>query len=338
MATPPRMMVLNYYGYEYFCALPETFDTVAHITAALSVPATHLIRLSLPAADMHRYGLQQYLAGNSVYMQRVEREALRVGGEASTPPPSSGAKSAEAKPGAKEPGKEAPKPGPAAKEKPKPAPKTVEQTLHARTLDNKEVKCTASVTGELAKGPPPGRYLGTFSVDKDHAQAFHGKQLSDVQHAVKSELWIVDGELTTVVEQDQSIVRVLFRPSSDRSRLEMIYGGGEKAVEVSLTLKGWTVSSTYPYTPIRGTEGSDDSLRWFLRVKPNGVIEDVLHSVEMSGIFYELIPKQAPQPKSMKPDSPLVPGMLTGTVRRADAQHGPTSARRRDSASPSRTF
>lgn len=26
MATPPRMMVLNYYGYEYFCALPETFD------------------------------------------------------------------------------------------------------------------------------------------------------------------------------------------------------------------------------------------------------------------------------------------------------------------------
>lgn len=75
-------------------------------------------------------------------------------------------------------------------------------------------------------------YLGTFSVDKDHAQAFHGKQLSDVQHAVKSELWIVDGELTTVVEQDQSIVRVLFRPSSDRSRLEMIYGGGEKAVSL----------------------------------------------------------------------------------------------------------
>lgn len=73
-------------------------------------------------------------------------------------------------------------------------------------------------------------YLGTFSVDKDHAQAFHGKQLSDVQHAVKSELWNVDAELTTVVEQDQSIVRVLFRPSSDRSRLEMIYGGGEKAV------------------------------------------------------------------------------------------------------------
>lgn len=54
-------------------------------------------------------------------------------------------------------------------------------------------------------------------------------------------------------------------------------------------MKGWTVSSTYPYTPIRGTEGSDDSLRWFLRVKPNGVIEDVLHSVEMSGIFYELM-------------------------------------------------
>lgn len=27
MTTPaPRMMVLNYYGYEYFCALPETFD------------------------------------------------------------------------------------------------------------------------------------------------------------------------------------------------------------------------------------------------------------------------------------------------------------------------
>ncbi|EJT49881.1 hypothetical protein A1Q1_00894 [Trichosporon asahii var. asahii CBS 2479] len=345
MATPPRMMVLNYYGYEYFCALPETFDTVAHITAALSVPATHLIRLSLPASDMHRYGLQQYLAGNSVYIELRGRLCVKAE-TAATPPPSSGtekiadlssdndsfyyaiagrpfvrfdvhafernagAKSAEAKPGAKEPGKEAPKPGPAAKEKPKPAPKTVEQTLHARTLDNKEVKCTASVTGELAKGPPPGRYLGTFSVDKDHAQAFHGKQLSDVQHAVKSELWIVDGELTTVVEQDQSIVRVLFRPSSDRSRLEMIYGGGEKAVEVSLTLKGWTVSSTYPYTPIRGTEGSDDSLRWFLRVKPNGVIEDVLHSVEMSGIFYELIPKQAPQPKSMKPDSPLVPGML----------------------------
>lgn len=41
---------------------------MAYIIAALSVPSTHLIRLSLPAADMHRYGLQQYLAGHAVYM------------------------------------------------------------------------------------------------------------------------------------------------------------------------------------------------------------------------------------------------------------------------------
>lgn len=58
---------------------------------------------------------------------------------------------------------------------------------------------------------------------------------------------------------------------------------------MSLTLKGWTVSSTYPHTPIRGTTGGDDSLRWFLRVKPGGVIEDVLHSIETSGVFYELL-------------------------------------------------
>lgn len=46
---------------------------MAYITAALSVPPTHLIRLSLPAADMHRYGLQQYLAGHAVYMCVLSR-------------------------------------------------------------------------------------------------------------------------------------------------------------------------------------------------------------------------------------------------------------------------
>lgn len=49
------------------------------------------------------------------------------------------------------------------------------------------------------------------------------------------------------------------------------------------------MSTTYPHTPIRGTTGGDDSLRWFLRVKPGGVIEDVLHSIETSGVFYELL-------------------------------------------------
>lgn len=54
-------------------------------------------------------------------------------------------------------------------------------------------------------------------------------------------------------------------------------------------MKGWSVSAVYPDTPLRSSDGGGYSLRWFLRVKGRGIVEDVLHSVETGGVFYELV-------------------------------------------------
>lgn len=53
-------------------------------------------------------------------------------------------------------------------------------------------------------------------------------------------------------------------------------------------MKGWQVSTVYPQTTLRDDNGAT-FMRWFLRVKAKGVVEDLLTSTETNGVFYELV-------------------------------------------------
>lgn len=57
---------------------------------------------------------------------------------------------------------------------------------------------------------------------------------------------------------------------------------------MSISVKGWTVTSAYPTTGLHD-EGGRTVMRWFLRVKPGGVVQDLLTGIESGGLFFELL-------------------------------------------------
>ena len=59
-------------------------------------------------------------------------------------------------------------------------------------------------------------------------------------------------------------------------------------LEVSLSVADWQVLAAYPMTSLIPEDGRQ-RLRWFLRVKPGGIIEDLLTGTEASGLFVELL-------------------------------------------------
>ena len=78
-------------------------------------------------------------------------------------------------------------------------------------------------------------------------------------------------------------------------------------MEVNISVKGWTLTTAYPPVP-QVDKGGRKELRWFLRVKPRGVVEDVLSGTEAGGLFFELVPDEAPRPAAgVAPDAPLIP-------------------------------
>jgi hypothetical protein len=59
-------------------------------------------------------------------------------------------------------------------------------------------------------------------------------------------------------------------------------------VEVSLSLLDWQVLAAYPVTSLFPDNGRQ-KVRWFLRVRPGGVIEDLMTGTEASGLFVEML-------------------------------------------------
>ena len=59
-------------------------------------------------------------------------------------------------------------------------------------------------------------------------------------------------------------------------------------LEVSLSVADWQILAAYPMTSLIPEDGRQ-RLRWFLRVKPGGIIEDLLTGTEASGLFVELL-------------------------------------------------
>jgi hypothetical protein len=59
-------------------------------------------------------------------------------------------------------------------------------------------------------------------------------------------------------------------------------------LEVTLSVKDWVVTSTYPLTTIKDDKGRQ-KIKWFLSVRPNGVVKDLLTYTEASGVFLEMM-------------------------------------------------
>jgi hypothetical protein len=49
-------------------------------------------------------------------------------------------------------------------------------------------------------------------------------------------------------------------------------------------VKGWQILQAYPTAPLKGS-----ALKWFLRVKPSGVVVDLLTGMEAGGLYYEMM-------------------------------------------------
>lgn len=59
-------------------------------------------------------------------------------------------------------------------------------------------------------------------------------------------------------------------------------------LEVSMSVADWSVVTADPMTSLLPDNGRQ-RLRWFLRVKPGGIVEDLLTGTEASGLFVELL-------------------------------------------------
>ena len=55
-----------------------------------------------------------------------------------------------------------------------------------------------------------------------------------------------------------------------------------------MSVADWSVVTAYPMTSLLPDNGRQ-RLRWFLRVKPGGIVEDLLTGTEASGLFVELL-------------------------------------------------
>lgn len=59
-------------------------------------------------------------------------------------------------------------------------------------------------------------------------------------------------------------------------------------LEVTLSVKDWDITATYPPTKIEEVRGRK-KIKWFLSVKPNGVVKDLLTYAETGGVFCEMV-------------------------------------------------
>jgi hypothetical protein len=57
-------------------------------------------------------------------------------------------------------------------------------------------------------------------------------------------------------------------------------------LEVSLSISDWNITGVYPPTAMI-PDGTRQRLRWFLRAKAGGTVEDLLSGVESFGLFWE---------------------------------------------------
>ncbi|WWC68494.1 uncharacterized protein I206_102423 [Kwoniella pini CBS 10737] len=298
MSAPPRMLILAGGGYEAFVAMPPTFEkALALATEKFNIPATHVIRLSCKASDMQWIGGYTgqediFIADNdSFHYACAGKHVARLGVHVydknakpgPAPAPSGGGGGGEKK----EEKKEAPKP-------PAPPP-TADQNFTCQTTAGKNVTLSATVTGDLTKGIPAGNYLGTLSIeDKTWKQTFVGNQLGPNE------------VMTKYIVHDKNTARLLFRPRSVRPSVEFLHAE-EKSLEVSLSIADWTVTSAYPMTSLL-PDGARHKLRWFLKVQPGGVVEDMLTGTQSNGLFMEMIPSVTAKPESLPdPDAPLIP-------------------------------
>ncbi|TXT05520.1 uncharacterized protein COLE_06840 [Cutaneotrichosporon oleaginosum] len=310
MSYPPRMLLLTLWGTEHFCALPLSYDkAIAVATEKFMVPNTHVVRLRCPVRDMPPYVAPFSHTGcititdNDSYMYAcagkhvvcLEVTIHEKAGKGGAGGGGGGGAGAVAGGGGGEGGDKA-KGGDKGKEKKEAAPasKTVHQQLIVDTTAGKTINLTTNVTGDMAKGPPPGNYLGTLTVNDSFGQKFHGKQLGP--HEV----------LTKFFVQEKTTARLLFRPRTVRPQIDILHPE-ESSLEVHLSLKSWKVTAAYPLVDLR-PDGDRTRLRWFLRVKKGGVVEDLLTGAEAHGLFTEMLPETGPRPTiTTSPEAPLTP-------------------------------
>ncbi|KAK8861686.1 hypothetical protein IAR55_002509 [Kwoniella newhampshirensis] len=308
MAAPPRMLILTGGGHEAFVAMPANYDKAVQVaTDKFNIPKdTHVVRLSCKTADMQWIG--GYAGTEDIFItdndsfhyacagKHVARLGVHVYDKNAKPisaPAAAGGGGSEKKQAGGGEAKAA-APPPAAVPA-KPTGMTAEQKLTIKTAAGKNVTLTGTVNGELNKGPPAGNYLGTFSIeDKTFKQDFDGNQLGPNE------------VLTKYIVHDKSTARLIFRPRSVRPNIEFLHPE-EKSLEVSLTVSDWTVTATYPMTSLI-TDAGKHRLRWFLKVQPGGIVEDMLTGTIASGVFLEMLPSIKVRPeKPPGPQDPLIP-------------------------------
>ncbi|KAL7424614.1 hypothetical protein Q5752_000298 [Cryptotrichosporon argae] len=321
MSTPPRMLVLCSGTYEALVALPPTYDkAVQAAMEKLAVPKdTHVVRLSCKAADMAWIGVHAgshdiFIADNDSYHyacagKHVVRLDVHVFDKnppkADAAPAKADSKKDEKKDDKKEEkkddkkddkknGNKDDKKGGGGSAKAAVASASISYTVESTAGKTTEMTATLSAP-DLAKGPAPGEYLGTLSVDAStFAQRFAGRQLGPNE------------VLTKFVVHDKNTARLLFRPRAVRPRVDMLFPE-EQSMEVTLSVADWTVTTAYPMTALV-PDGARQKLRWFLRVKPGGAVEDLLTGTEASGLFVEMVPAPKPRPATaVDPNGPLIP-------------------------------
>lgn len=67
-----------------------------------------------------------------------------------------------------------------------------------------------------------------------------------------------------------------------------------------MSVADWSVVTAYPMTSLLPDNGRQ-RLRWFLRVKPGGIVEDLLTGTEASGLFVELLCVLQTKPRRGRP-------------------------------------
>ncbi|EIW66433.1 hypothetical protein TREMEDRAFT_65285 [Tremella mesenterica DSM 1558] len=337
---PPRMLILSGGGTEALLLLPPSYDkALAAAYEKLGVNKnTHDLRLTCKASEIPWIGPalgteEVFIADNDSFHYACAGKAVvrlgvvvfdknvgkggdqnKGGATVAAAPPAPASGSGEKKDKDKEGG------GGGAK----PSGQTADVSMSVETTAGKGATLLASLSGELSKGLPPGDYLGTLTVEeKTFNQQFVGRQLGPNE------------VLTKYVVHDKNTARLLFRPRSLRPQIDLLYPE-EKSVrvtfrtrlrllghplwptqlselirlqqlEVSLSVQDWQIVSAYPMTSLQ-PDGPRQRLRWFLKVKGNGTVEDLLTGTETSGLFVEMLPVSKPRPTSTPAiDAPLIP-------------------------------
>ncbi|WVR03709.1 hypothetical protein IAU60_000704 [Kwoniella sp. DSM 27419] len=300
--APPRMLILAAGGYEAFVAMPPTYEkAVALATEKFNIPKdTHIVRLSALASDMqfiggYAGGQEIFIADNDSYHyacagKHVARLNVHVYDPNAKPEPSAAAVgvSGTAAGGAKKDDKAAIAAASVT------AASDGEQKLTCKTTGGKGATLTAKLAGDLSKGPPAG-YLGVMTIEeKTFDQSFVGNQLGPNE------------VLSKYIVHDKGVARLLFRPRSVRPSIEFLHPE-EQSLEVSLSLADWTVTAAYPTTSLV-PDGNRHRLRWFLKVKPGGIVEDIMTGTLSNGLFVEMLPSPKSKPEAVPgPQDPLIP-------------------------------